>query len=79
MRSGVTGGSRAAGMSLRPRIRRATADDVSAIVRILITSKEASAPEAMDDHGRDAPFRSEPPSELMTELYLTRPLVVNRR
>jgi GNAT superfamily N-acetyltransferase len=39
-----------------PRIRRATVDDTNSIVAILIASKEASSPDRIDDHDRDAPF-----------------------
>jgi GNAT superfamily N-acetyltransferase len=37
-------------------IRRATAADVDAIVRILIETKEASLPGTIDDHDRDVVF-----------------------
>jgi GNAT superfamily N-acetyltransferase len=39
-----------------PHLRRATAHDTDAIVRILIASKEASFPETIDAHDRDVPF-----------------------
>jgi GNAT superfamily N-acetyltransferase len=39
-----------------PTLRRATLGDVGTIVRILIASKEASFPGAIDDHDRDVEF-----------------------
>jgi GNAT superfamily N-acetyltransferase len=39
-----------------PQIRRAVAEDADMIVRILIASKKASFPAAIDDHDRDVEF-----------------------
>lgn len=39
-----------------PHIRLAAAGDTNTIVRILIASKEASFPDTIDDHDRDAAF-----------------------
>jgi len=41
---------------MAPHIRRAAANDTDTIVEILIASKEASFPDTIDEHDRDAKF-----------------------